>query len=205
MTQSPRLVLALVVLAVTAQSAACVGAGQYVWVDELREGEAPPPPIYRIRAGDGVQVRVWRQGELSVDAEVRPDGNITIPLVGDVALGGLSAPEAAEQVASRIKAADLMVDPKVSVAVTSRSAEYVTVVGEVRTPGKLVLEKSDTILHVLGKAGGLTEFAADDGIYVVRKHGDPSRVRFSYRMLSRGEGKGLAFQLEDGDVVVVEP
>jgi polysaccharide export outer membrane protein len=198
-----KLVCAVFVLFVS--TSACVGAGQYVWVDELTDAEAPPPPVYRIKPGDGVQVRVWRQAELSVDAEVRPDGNITIPLVGDIALGGLSAPEAAEQVASRIKAADLMVEPNVSVAISSRSAQFVTVIGEVRTPGKLTLEKGDTLLHVLGKAGGLNEFADDDGIYVVRQHGTPSRIRFSYRMLTRDQGKGLAFQLQDGDVVVVEP
>jgi polysaccharide export outer membrane protein len=197
----------LVVTALVAlvSMSACVGAGQYVWVDELTDGEAPPPPVYRIRPGDGVQVRVWRQAELSVDAEVRPDGNITIPLVGDIALGGLSSTEAAEQVASRIKGADLMVEPNVSIAISSRSAEFVTVVGEVRTPGKLPLEKGDTVLHLLGRAGGLNEFADTDGIFVVRKNGAPSRIRFSYQKLTRDEGKGLAFQLQDGDVIVVEP
>lgn len=181
--------------------AGCLHLDPYVWVDDLPD-EAYQPEPYRIRPGDNLNVSIWNQDELTRDVRVRADGNITLPLISDVYVAGLTPPDAADVIKRRLDG--LVLNPAVAVAVREGHVPNVSVVGEVRTAGQFALAPDETVLHVIAKAGGLTEFAQPDAIFVVRRNDKQQRVRFSYDKLSRGNGRGLDFKLRDGDVIVVE-
>lgn len=178
----------------------CALDGQYVWVDELPSGALKPSP-YQIAAGDRLVVNVWNQPPLSGEVLVRPDGNITLPLVGDVQVAGATPEQAGEAVVRKLSG--LVVEPHVAVSLAGTRAPTISVLGEVQQAGTFELRPGEGVLEVLARAGGLSEFARKDAIFVVRRS-QGLRVRFDYRRLAQASGAGVAFELQDGDVVVVE-
>jgi polysaccharide export outer membrane protein len=136
---------------------------------------------------------------MSGEFEVRPAGELLLPVSGRVMAVGLTAPELAQQLTTRLRG--LLADPRVTVVIAARRAANVSLLGEVRAPGRFELREGEGILEALARAGGMTPFADEDRIFVVRR-GLPSRVRFRFRDLVAGRGN--AFELLDGDVVVVE-
>ncbi len=184
-----------------ATAAGCAHPNSFVWVEDYAN-QVPPPAEFRFAVDDELAVAVWNQPQLSGAHRVRNDGMITLPLVGDVAVAGLTTEGAAAQIAAGLEG--LVVEPKVTVELLARAAPQVTVAGEVRNPGRLALRPQDGVLELLAQAGGLTEFADRDGIYVLRRDSGVTRVRFRHQQLLGGDPGALAFQLRDGDVIVVE-
>jgi polysaccharide export outer membrane protein len=184
-----------------ALSGACGSSAPYVWVDELPKADAKPP-TYRVQSGDHLLINVWNQPPLSGEVLVRPDGNITIPLVGDVYVQGSTPAEVADEITKRLSNGIIQA-PSVSVSLGGSHEPTVNVTGEVRQGGSFPLRGGEGVLELLSRAGGLSEFANKDKIFVVRKR-DQLRVRFTYDSLSRADGAGAAFQLQDGDTVIVE-
>jgi polysaccharide export outer membrane protein len=175
----------------------------FTWVDDLAE-EALAPTPYKLRGNDKLEVKVFKQESLSGEVLVREDGQITVPLVGDVPVLGLTPPEAATEIAKRLAGTGYIDAPSVSVAVIETRQPSFAVVGEVRQPGSFELQPGTTVLDGVALAGGLSEFAKKDRVFVIRKAKDNQRVRFNFARLARSDGKGLRYHLEDGDVVVVE-
>lgn len=182
-------------------AAGCATATPYTWVDDLSAQAFEPAP-YRINVGDLISVSVWNQANLSAEARVRPDGMVTLPLLGDIPVAGLTPPSCASQVQRRLDG--LVLEPKVTVSLREAKTPAVSVVGEVRQVGEYPLNGADNVVQVLARAGGLTEFAQPDHIYVLRREPKPLRVRFTYNQLTRGAGRGLSFRLRDGDILIVE-
>ena len=180
--------------------AACEAHVPFVWVDEMPDANQPPPP-YRVQSGDRLVVNVWNQPPLSGEVLVRQDGRITLPLVGDIAIGGMTTSEASAEIGKRLTG--LVVDPHVAVSLSGGREPTVNVVGEVRTGGSFPLRSGEGVLELIARAGGLSEFAGKDRIYVVRKR-ESMRIRFSYDRLARADGPGAMFQLRDGDTIIVE-
>jgi len=179
---------------------ACAHSGGYVWADRFPNRTANDTAIH---VGDLVRVTVLRQEQLPVTTRVRPDGRIPFALVTDVEIAG-STPAAA---ATRIQAAleGFVVSPQVLVGVEERAAERVAVLGQVTKPGMFELDSSQGVLHALAMAGGLTELADEEKIFVIRtERGMTTRVRFSLDMLRRGEGSAQRFSFQPGDVLMVE-
>lgn len=177
-----------------------------------RTAGAPPAPTeaavtaYQIGVDDVVQVSVWRNPELGITVPVRPDGMISVPLIGDVAAGGRTPSQVADDIQQRL--ATYVRDPQVAVILTDlRSHEYlsrVRVTGAVRQPVSIPFRQGMTVLDAVLAAGGLTEFAAPDRSALYRKVGDGSRsygVRLD-RILSRGD-LSTNFQVAPGDVITV--
>lgn len=177
-----------------------------------RTAGAPPAPTeaavttYKIGVDDVVQVSVWRNPELGITVPVRPDGMISVPLIGDVAAGGRTPSQVADDIQQRL--ATYVRDPQVAVILTDlRSHEYlsrVRVTGAVRQPVSIPFRQGMTVLDAVLAAGGLTEFAAPDRSALYRKAGDGSRsygVRLD-RILSRGD-LSTNFQVAPGDVITV--
>jgi polysaccharide export outer membrane protein len=160
------------------------------------------PSAYRIQAYDELNVNVWNQPNLSSTVQVRPDLKITLPLVGDLTVGGLTPTGATRLIERRLQG--LVVDPKVAVVVNTVRPPMYSVVGEVMTPGSFELRPGQGVLNAVAMAGGLTEYSNREALYVIRRMPEVTRIRFSYRNLVKGIGKGSLFQLVDGDVVVVE-
>lgn len=194
-----RLALALAIL-IALVASACATDGKFVWVDELDREDLKPAP-YLVAAGDRLVVNVWNQPPLSGEVLVRPDGNITLPLVGDVHVAGGTPHQAGEAIVRKL--AGLVVEPHVAVSLAGTRDPTVSVLGEVQQAGSYALRPGEGVLEMLARAGGLSEFARKDAIFVVRRS-QGLRVRFDYQRLARGVGAGVTFELQDGDVVVVE-
>jgi polysaccharide export outer membrane protein len=142
---------------------------------------------YRIGVDDRVQVSVWRNPDLSVIAPVRPDGKISVPIIGDVPAGGRTASEVAETIKKRLS--EYVRDPSVVVIVTElRSHEFlsrVRVTGAVRTPRSIPHRQGMTVLDAVLEAGGINDFASPNGTKLFRKV----------------KGKTEVFEIELGDIL----
>ena len=188
---------------------ACASRGEFLWVDQVKD-LAPPTESeeYLIGAGDLLFVRVWNQEGISGRSRVRVDGKISFPFLNDVDAAGIPPQTLARRIQTRLK--DYIVNPVVTVSVEEPRPSVVSVVGEVAKPGVYPIDRTSGVLQALAAAGGLTETADREGVFVLRKgywaDGSPSpvRIRFTLRALERAEGKAATFRLKPGDTVVVE-
>ena len=154
-----------------------------------------------IQDGDTVNIRVFNQEPLSTHEKVRPDGKISIPVVGEVTARGKRPAQLASEIQDRLK--QVVVAPSVTVTLDAGAELKVSVVGEVKQAGVFPLDHGANVLHALAAAGGLSEYADSDKVFVVRKS-LPQRVRFRYQDLRSADPKSIAFQLQAGDIIVVE-
>jgi polysaccharide biosynthesis/export protein len=185
-------------------SAGCAGAGPYTWVQDLppQEGGAAGAGGYAVGPGDLLNVRVFGQEDMSGRARVRRDGRIAVPFVGEVQAQGRTPAALAKEVEERLRA--YVNSPKVTVAVEEFQPVTVAVLGEVVHPGTVTVDTNASVLQALANAGGMTEFASRDRIFVLRRTPTVQRIRFTYDLLSRGNLKATSFGLVGGDVVIVE-
>jgi len=146
---------------------------------------------------------VYEHPELSAGVPVRPDGKITIPIIGDVAVGGLTPEEVSRLVATRL--ADYVRDPIVTTTVTGMGGnEYISrvrVTGAVNSPASVPFRNGMTVLDLVLDAGGLTDFASAGKTTIYRKDGSRLRVRLD-RILNRGD-LSTNYILRPGDIVSV--
>jgi polysaccharide export outer membrane protein len=183
--------------------AGCRHTGPYVWADEYRD--PPRPAEYQIVPGDLLFVRVLNHDEMSGRVRVRSDGRISIPFLQDLPAAGITPGALADQVREGLK--DYVAHPVVTVTVEEPKPLTVSVTGEVVRPGVYPLDVPAGVLQALASAGGLTQFAHDDQIYVLRRPADgepPVRIRFRYEALAHAEGREGTFSLQRNDLVVVE-
>lgn len=185
---------------------ACYKPGRFVWVDDYREPQLQQQDDgYLIRKGDVLNVNVWNQRDISSRLRVRDDGRISLPLLNDVDAAGMTPAALARAMEQKLK--DLVANPVVTVMVDEAQPIKISVLGEVRNPGKKLLDSGSGPLQALSEAGGFTDYARDDAIYVLRKEAGyptPVRIRFTYEALTRNEGAAPTFRLKTGDVMVVE-
>jgi polysaccharide export outer membrane protein len=153
-----------------------------------------------INSGDTIGISVAGQPELSGQFVVGADGTVTLPDVGAVPVTGLDQPRATETLTRRIS--QIIQNPQVSVVLSVQRID-VSILGEVRAPGKYQVKSGEGVVALIAMAGGLSEFANGDAIYLIRAS-EPKRIRFRMRDLSRGGTSATAFALRDGDLVVVE-
>jgi polysaccharide export outer membrane protein len=151
--------------------------------ESVSEAPIPAEPStvstdYRIGVDDRVQVTVWRNPELSIAAPVRPDGKITVPLIGDVEAGGRTPSEVAESIKKQLST--YVREPNVAVIITElRSHEFlsrVRVTGAVRTPKSFPYRQGMTVLDAVLEAGGVNDFASPNRSKLYRKNKDKMDV-----------------------------
>ncbi len=157
-----------------------------------------------LRPGDQVVVTVPRMEELSSREPftVTADGSIILPLVGALDVDGLTLTAAERKLNARLNG--IVVNPDANISVVNQRFPYVSVIGEVRSPGRFPMEHDEGLLAAIALAGGLTEFADVKSIYLVRKYPQRVRVRFNYYDLAGGVECPSKLVLRDGDVIVVE-
>jgi polysaccharide export outer membrane protein len=161
---------------------------------------------YHIGVDDQLQVTVWHNPDLSVSVPVRPDGKITVPLIGDVDAGGHTPEEVAAVIKDKLQA--YVRDPQVAVILTQlRSHEYlsrVRVTGAVRTPVSLPYRQGMTVLDAVLAAGGTTAYAAPDRTELYRKTGDTTKAYAVQlgEILQQGQLK-TNYPVQPGDVITV--
>lgn len=186
--------------------AGCGPTGAYVWVNDVPKTDlaGAGDGAYVIGAGDLLSVRVYNQEAISTRGRVRPDGRIAVPLAGEIEAVGRRPVDLAKEIEAHLKS--FVVAPVVAVSVEEIQPVKISVLGEVARPGMFTLEAGAGVLEALASAGGPTDFADKDAIFVLRRRGaaPPLRVRFTYAQLTGGAGNAAAFTLVSGDVVTVE-
>jgi polysaccharide export outer membrane protein len=181
--------------------ASCAGAGEYVWFSQLPPAQAQFAE-YLIDTGDLVDVKVLSHEDMSVlKQKVRADGRISIPIIGDVEARGKRPSALRAEIEGRLK--DYFVSPSVTIAV-DETPMTVACLGEVSKPGAYPLEPGAGLAKALASAGGLSDYANRDRIFVVRQRPEAMRIRFTYEWVLRNENHAASFPLRAGDTVVVE-
>ncbi len=161
------------------------------------------PPAYLIGVEDVLAVHVFRQPELSRRAPVRPDGMISLPLLGDARAAGLSPNQLAAEIAEALK--KHMTEADVTVIVEQPNSRKFYVMGEVARAGSFPLLAPVTVLQALSAAGGFREFADTKRVQVLRGSGPgQKRFLFNYDAVVRGRHAEQNILLEAGDTVVVQ-
>jgi polysaccharide export outer membrane protein len=159
------------------------------------------PDTFRIGVDDELQISVWREPELSTPVTVRPDGMITLPLLNDVPVLGLTPKELQKLLTEKLK--PFVTEPQVTVIVRAIRSRRVFLVGQVPHPGSYQLSGRRTVLQIIAEAGGLNLFAKSTSIYVLRnENGRQIRIPFNYKNAIKG-GKDAEIVLLAGDMVVV--
>lgn len=161
-------------------------------------GAAVDPNRYKLGAEDVVLIRVWREPELSGLAVVRPDGQITMPLIGDVPAEDLTPLELAGKITEKLSR--FVNRPEVIVSVQSVRSKRYYVTGEVLRPGAFPLVTPTTVLQALTQAGGFREFANTKKITVLR---GSKTFKFNYKDVIKGKNMNQNILLESGDYVIV--
>jgi len=161
---------------------------------------------YKIGPGDVLDVSVYGEESLNragpTGIVVRPDGKISFPLIGDVQVGGLTTAQAKEAVEQSLH--EFIPGAVASVGVGQLGSLQYYVVGKVNKPGMYNVSKPLTVLQALAMAGGLTPFAQESNILILRNSGkDTVHIAFNYKKVKKGQNIEENIILERGDVVVV--
>ena len=175
---------------------------------------AVSPKAYEAPSGfllgpeDELEITVWGNKDLTRITAVRPDGLISMPIIGDVQAAGLTADALAQRIADRLKQY-LATTPSVSVSVKELNSYSIYVLGEVTKPGKFQLKSYVTVLQAISMAGGFTDYAKKNKLQILRvtENGDHKRqevripIRYDDVVAGRGEPGNIV--LHSGDTVVV--
>ena len=162
---------------------------------------------FLLGAEDLLEITVWKNPDLSRTTAIRPDGFISMPIIGDVRAAGLTADALAKEIAARLK--EYIQIPSVSVSVKELNSYAVFVIGEVAKPGKYQLKSYVTVLQAISLAGGFTTYASKNKLQVVRTIQNADRERreihipLRYDDLVSGNSYPGNITLASGDTVVV--
>ncbi len=163
-------------------------------------GGAIDPERYVIGAEDSLQITVWKEPTLSGTIPVRPDGMISLVLVGDLKAAGMTPMALSADIGQRLK--KYIQDPVVTVVVLGVNSQRVFTVGEVNKVGPVMMTPGMTPLQAIVTAGGLTQFANSKHIYILRTvAGKQQKIPFNYKQALKGDNQGVS--LIPGDTIVV--
>jgi polysaccharide biosynthesis/export protein len=155
---------------------------------------------YRLGSGDKLRIEVYKDPQLSQSVQIRPDGKITLPLIGDMAAAGLTPLELRDQIAKQLK--EYITNPTVTVIVVEATSAHAYVMGEVAHPGEVSLHGPVTIVQAIAMAGGFKEFANTKDVKVLRPNGSGVQtLHFNYKDVLNGDAKPIL--LRSGDTVIV--
>jgi len=175
--------------------------------EALDEAIKPVSKEFLLGPEDVLEVTVWRNQDLSRTVVVRPDGKISLPLIGDVQASGLNSSQVAARIAQRLT--EFKENPNVSVSLKEVNSYFIYVLGEVLKPGKYPLKSYATVLQGVSMAGGFTPFASKNRMQVIRTHANEDgkenqiRIPVPYNELVSGKGEIENFILKSGDTIVV--
>ena len=159
-------------------------------------------PAYRIGPEDGLEISVWKDETLKSTTLVRPDGGISFPLVGDLPVAGKTASEVREEIARRLSR--FVPEAEVTVSVVRVASYRVYVIGRVNRPGDFAVGRPLDVLQALTLAGGLTPFAVEDEIRIIRREaGRQVSIPFNYARLRKQGDLSQNITLRSGDVLLV--
>ena len=157
---------------------------------------------FRIGAGDILQISVWKEPEVSVPSTVvRPDGKITMPLIKDIAVAGLTPHEVEQLITAGL--ANYVNTPNVTVVVSGINSKKIYVIGAVKKEGPIAYTYRMTVMQAITEAGGLTDYAKKKKIYVLRAvNGSETRIPFDYNAVLSGKYLDPVLLLPNDTLVV---
>jgi polysaccharide export outer membrane protein len=160
-----------------------------------------PDEFYAIGPGDALSIHLWKEPNLSGSVKVRPDGFITLPLVNEIQVAGMTTGELRKILAQKYK--EFVNDPFVTVRVEGIASSEIFLMGQVNRPGAYPVTGNDTVVQLLTRAGGLTIFADRDDIKVVRREGEKVReYTVDYDAILKGDLK-QDILVRPGDRIIV--
>jgi len=161
-----------------------------------------PVDYYRIQPGDVLAVSVWKEEDLIQEVIVRPDGQITFPLVGEAKAAGNSIEDLRLLISERLK--KYIPDPVVTVSVRQLAGNTIYVIGKVNRPGVFPIVRNVDVMQALSLAGGTSTYAALNDIKILRRENGKLRaLSFKYAEVEKGKRLEQNIVLQAGDVVVV--
>jgi polysaccharide export outer membrane protein len=165
------------------------------------KGTTANDPDYVIGIEDVIAVNVWHEPEMSRAMAVRPDGKISMPLIGEVMADGKTPAQLQAELSTKLQS--LIKNPDVTVIVQDIKSQKFNILGEVQRPGMYPLTKPMTVLDALAVAGGFRDFAKPKKMYILRKSKDGSsaKIPVNYNNVIKGSDKNV--ELESRDTIVV--
>lgn len=201
---SRRLVACAAVGFLAAAPACSAAIGQFVWAaDYVAQTPNAARGTYLVGAGDMLSVQVFDNDRISTRGRVRSDGKFAMPLLKDLDVAGKTPLQIAGDIEKLLRDSNLVVNPRVNVIVDEVPLVQITVLGAVGRAGNFAMNPGTGVAEALASAGGLTEYAHKDRIFVLRKVPTPVRIRFTFASLT-DIGPAGSFRLQQGDIVVVE-
>lgn len=168
-------------------------------------GAGPAPGgSYEVGAEDLLDVSVWKEKDLQKEVLVRPDGWLSFPLVGDIQANGKTTKQIEDEIRDRLR--KYIPDPVVNVSVKKIAGYKIFVIGKVNKQGEYVVGRYVDVVQALSLAGGLTPFADESGIRIIRKesaNGPETVFRFDYSDVKKGRALEQNIMLKSGDVIVI--
>lgn len=159
------------------------------------------PDSYVIGASDVLTITVWKEPTMSGPILVRPDGMISMALLGDVQASGLTPAQLGDQITNRLK--KFIQDPNVSVVLTQINSKKIYLLGEVLKKGPVELTPGMTLLEAISSGGGLTDYANTKKMYILRNDGGKNqKIPVQYKQALKGDSS-LNLVLKPGDTIVV--
>lgn len=157
---------------------------------------------YTIGPEDVINVAVWKEPDFSGTVPVRPDGKISLALIGDVQAAGKTPEQLTSDLTGLLK--KYIAEPRVTVTVTAINSRKVYLLGEVNRPGPVIMTPSMTVLQAIAAAGGPTAYANTKKMYVLRKDGaNQTKLAFNYKEAIKGNVPEQNIVLKPGDTIVV--
>ena len=157
---------------------------------------------YRLGPEDVIEVFVWKQPELSTTVVIRPDGKISLPLLGDLEATGKTAVQLQEEVTKRLL--QYVADPMVNVIVKEVNSPKISVLGQVNKPDRYHIKQRLTVLDAIALAGGFTDFAKRDKVTIIRNSGpDKLRIQVNLKKVVQ-DGRGEVYYVEPLDTIYVQ-
>jgi len=210
----PRALACIASLAALAILSGCSG----VWPASSRSQSAAPPglakwgdpvtraaevePGYLIGPEDALEIAVWRDDTLKATALVRPDGGVSFPLAGDLIVAGMTASQVRDELVKRLE--KFVPEPVVTVSVVRVASYRIYVLGRVNKPGDFQVGRNLNVLQALTLAGGMTPFASEDEIRIIRNIGGGTvSIPFQYSRIRKGVDLSQNITLRSGDVLLV--
>jgi polysaccharide export outer membrane protein len=159
-------------------------------------------PSYTIGSEDVINIAVWKEPDFSSTVPVRPDGKVSVALIGDVQVAGKTPTQLAEDLTVLLK--KYIAEPRVTVMVTTMNSRKAFMLGEVNRPGPILMTPEMTVLQAIAAAGGPTVYANSKKIYVLRtENGKQSKLPFNYKEAVKGNSPEQNIILKPGDTIVV--
>lgn len=160
---------------------------------------------YRLAAGDTIRISVYQSADLTLETRLTEAGTISYPLLGSVALAGLTVSEAEKRIADGLRTGNFVKQPQVSIAVQQVRGNQVSVLGQVGRPGRYPLETGNVQLtDMIATAGGVVPTGADQVVVVGTRNGQPYRVEIDLPSVFGPNRRANDLTLQNGDVVWVE-